>query len=543
MNLRTTTSSVYFQAMLFFFIVLLLQQCANPVAPTGGPVDEDPPVLDTLASSPLLPVNFTKKDIVLEFNEYLSLNNPATSIVISPPLQKRPNYNLRGKRVIIEFDKEEELLENTTYTINFGESIRDLTEGNILQNFLYAFSTGPVIDSLEMTIKLTDAFSGEPIEGAMAMLHPPGRDSALLEDKPIYFATTDQNGMATLQYLKAGSYEVFGLKDENRNFLLDLSSEKVGFFPEKVDLDGSKVPLVEIKMFQREERLFLSHKKWVDPGRLLLKYNRNPAAFNFHFPDMEVQPTQTLYGDSLVFHFGQQIPEDSFLVIVTQLPSFRDTLAIAQPKDGDRPRLQIKSYSQGLKPNEKATLQFNQLLAYSNDSLIQFQDTLDEAESQLRGNSEILDDKLILNPNLAEGKRGRWILLPGAIIDTFGRMNDSIPVDLRRESNNSLSSLHLTVAELDSNMQYILILETQRGEVKRQQISNVPNYLWKLDYLRPDNYSLRVIEDANFNSRWDPGIIIERVLPERVSTINLIDLRANWEFEQTVIPFEKIKDQ
>ena len=114
--------------ILALITILCFIRCANVVSPTGGPKDKIPPIVLSA-----VPENqstmFEGKEIVINFDEYVTLNNPNANILISPPLEKNPDYKLSGKSLIIKF--KEPLRNETTYSINFGESIKDLHEGNI----------------------------------------------------------------------------------------------------------------------------------------------------------------------------------------------------------------------------------------------------------------------------------------------------------------------------------------------------------------------------------------------------------------------------
>lgn len=527
-----------FAIVFLAYLIGILIGCANPVAPSGGPVDEDPPVLDTAASSPLLPVNFTERSITLTFDEFIQLNDPVNSILISPPLSKTPEYRVRGRRVVLEFDEEEELHPNTTYTINFSDAIRDITEGNVLENFLYAFSTGDFIDSLELSVKLIDAYTNEPVVGAMAMLHPTGSDSAMFVKKPLYFAVSGEDGIARLQYLRADSFQLYALKDENRNFLLDLVSEKVGMYPgEPVTVPYDGEPL-SIRMYQRDERLFLSHRRWEDGGRLLLKYNRPPESMKIEFPQLDDTIRRTTYGDTLAFHFPSLPVTDTLLMTATSLPDTRDTVRIPPPRDREVKPLRMKSVQTGLKPGEWAVFKFNQLLTEVDTSLIQKRDTITETSSGLR-NWVVSGDSLKLDLLLDEGDRGSWGFLPGAVEDIRNQRSDSLEMGFNRSTVGNFSRLTLSVEGLDTAYQYIFIMEGPRGdETARKIVRGVEGFIWELNNLRPNNYRLKVIEDINHNYRWDPGNILRRKEAERVSYHNITELRANWEFEQTVVPFE-----
>ena len=113
---------------------------------------------------------------------------------ISPFGNKSERQKSKEKKVIVEFDEEEVLKENTTYTINFGESIVDYTEGNPLTNYTFVFSTGEFIDSLSVSGTVVNSFTGEAQENVMVSLYDQLQDSVIYEERPLYFAKTDKSG-------------------------------------------------------------------------------------------------------------------------------------------------------------------------------------------------------------------------------------------------------------------------------------------------------------------------------------------------------------
>ena len=125
----------------------LLAGCASIGNPSGGRRDETPPRL--LRARPADgSLNFNGNRIVLDFDEYVNVKDPTTSVVISPPGDAMPRVSAQGRRVSVNFT--DSLLPNTTYTIDFGSAIEDNNEGNKLENFSYSFSTGDHIDSLRI---------------------------------------------------------------------------------------------------------------------------------------------------------------------------------------------------------------------------------------------------------------------------------------------------------------------------------------------------------------------------------------------------------
>ena len=151
---------------LFPFFLLLLSSCARQGAPTGGPKDTTPPRVDSLASTPNYAVRFQEKKIELRFDEWVTLSDVATQVVVSPPLRTKrvPDISLKGKTVVVEIPENDTLRPNTTYTINFGNAIKDLHEGNPAKDLRFVFSTGDFIDSLSVAGIVTDAYKLEPVE-------------------------------------------------------------------------------------------------------------------------------------------------------------------------------------------------------------------------------------------------------------------------------------------------------------------------------------------------------------------------------------------
>ena len=143
---------------LFYSLIIIIVACAKISTPSGGPRDRTPPVV--VKSVPVNGAkNFQGNKIEIVFNEYVVLDNINEKFMVSPPMKKKPRVFIKGKGVEVEFD--EKLKDSTTYTFYFQDAIKDLNEGNILQNYQFVFSTGPVIDSLSVTGNIYNAFNLE----------------------------------------------------------------------------------------------------------------------------------------------------------------------------------------------------------------------------------------------------------------------------------------------------------------------------------------------------------------------------------------------
>ena len=138
-------------------------------------------------------VNFEKKKIEITFDEYLKQDEIQQELIVSPPMEEEPLVKFRGKTMIIEF--QEELKDSTTYTLNFGQSIMDLNEGNVLPNFEFVFSTGGFVDSLAVLGSVRQAFDLlQPEEPTYLLLYEEPDDSSFYKDIPDYVSRADEKG-------------------------------------------------------------------------------------------------------------------------------------------------------------------------------------------------------------------------------------------------------------------------------------------------------------------------------------------------------------
>ena len=216
-----------FRAAILFIITALYISCAQQGSPSGGPRDEDPPmILESVPSN--YSTGFDAKKVQITFDEYIVLDNVNQELIVSPPMEEKPEVRLKGKSLVIEF--EEELKDSTTYTFNFGSAIKDLHEGNLLLNFEYVFSTGDVLDSLSVrgTLKYAEDLM-VPDEPISIMLYDDLRDSVPLTEIPLYVGRSDDSGVFSVNNLKADTFKIFALKDGNYNLLYDLPTEEIAF--------------------------------------------------------------------------------------------------------------------------------------------------------------------------------------------------------------------------------------------------------------------------------------------------------------------------
>lgn len=225
---RERFSPSFLQPILVAMILIaLLYGCANKVAPGGGPYDEMPPKL--LRSNPEnKTLNHKGKKITLYFDEYVKLEDVAKKVIISPPQLKNPKVTAIGKRIVVEL--EDDLVDSTTYTLDFTDAIVDNNEGNALENFSFAFSTGSEIDTMEVSGKVLSMRDHEPVQGILVGIHPAdaGRD-AFTDTTFLRMSRTSDRAVFVMRNIKHGAYNIYALKESNGNYRHDMITEGVAF--------------------------------------------------------------------------------------------------------------------------------------------------------------------------------------------------------------------------------------------------------------------------------------------------------------------------
>ena len=223
-----------------YFISITGSGCAQIGSPTGGPRDSIPPELVS-AIPELLTTNFTGNKIILNFNEYVDVQDVQNNLLVSPLPKINPTIDFKFKIVTIKL--KDSLLNNTTYTINFGNAIRDNNEGNPYKNFSYVFSTGKTIDSLQIRGRVIIAQSGKADSTIIALLYQQADDSAVQKRKPNYIARLDSAGNFTFKYLAAGSYKIYALKDGDGGKTYNSKTELFAFTDSMVTAVESFSPI------------------------------------------------------------------------------------------------------------------------------------------------------------------------------------------------------------------------------------------------------------------------------------------------------------
>lgn len=207
--MRTSIFSLLLVLFLAGYFGTFTTGCANIIPPGGGPRDSAPPQL--LSSTPRdSATNFRGDRMTFVFDEYIDdPQDLQNNLLFTPTFESNPEIAIKGKTMTLRF--RDSLLPNTTYIFNFGNAIRDLNEGNVFRNFVHTFSTGPVLDSLTLTGKVTLAETGGADSTMIVMLHRNLTDSAVIKERPIYIARVDAAGNFRFRNLPKATFAIYAL--------------------------------------------------------------------------------------------------------------------------------------------------------------------------------------------------------------------------------------------------------------------------------------------------------------------------------------------
>ena len=461
----------------FIAVSLLPGGCANIIAPSGGPKDSLAPVLVQAVPKDSAR-KFEGNKIVFTFNEYVEVQSIQENLLVSPTPKINPTVESKLRTVTVKI--KDTLEPNTTYSINFGNAIKDINEGNVLKNFTYVFSTGTTIDSLELRGRVIIAQTGKTDSTLIAMLHRNADDSAVIKERPRYMARLDSSGNFSFHHLAPGIYSLYALKDEGGQHRYMSKSQLFAFSDKRVEINGKTPPVLLYAYTEKDDE-----KKPGTPAT-----PKQPGA-------VQRSPSKNNRQDKrLIFRTSLENNQQDLLGHLNLV--FNDSL---KHFDSSKALLLDENY----KPVPGYTLT---------------PDSTGKVFTYRAAWKENTAYNLLLEKDFAEDTLGKKLL-----------KTDTIPFKTMKESD--YGSFRVRFKNLDLSKNPVLVL--LQGEDIKFSIKVAGNEVYK-KLFKPGEYEVRVLYDTNGNGVWDGGSFFGKHLqPENVQNVKKkFTVKANWDTDYPI---------
>lgn len=567
--------------------VLALYSCANVGNPNGGPYDELPPKFVSSIPVPNT-VNYKGQKIEILFDELIQLDNPSENVIITPPQRMLPVIQASGKKVKVELL--DSLKEDMTYTFDFTNSIADNNEKNVLENFTFAFSTGDVIDSLEISGTVLNASNLEPMPNISIGLHSNLADSAFRTLPFDRTSRTNDKGRFTVRNIKPGQYRIYALNDVNRDYKFDQPGEDIAF------LDSVFVPTftmgtrhdtiwrdsltidtvltvnytrflpddIELRLFKEKfERQYMTRPERPDEHRFVLRFNAPldtvpvPVPLNFTPEQADwfvTQPTDG--GANITFWLKDSTvwKQDTLRMELTYPKS--DSLNILRPQtDTIQTVLRRRNEERRRRNREEPEVVFlNMMIDAPKDmdlfdtvSVVFDEPVLSISKDMFRLEQEVdsvwglvsfefYQDSVntlayYIDRDWKYGESYQLTVDSAVIHSLYGKWNNAYQTKFKIKPEDSYGHLYINIIGTDTVPAFVELLNSKDTPVRKAPVKDGGALFMDL---KPDKYYARIVMDANGNGEWDTGNYAERLQPEEVFYCpKVYTILQNFQHEET----------
>lgn len=571
---------------LYLFLALVYYQfftsCASPSSPTGGPKDTIPPTL--IRSIPInKTINFKDRSITLEFDERIKTAKLKEQLIITPLTTSKYEFIVKKNTFKITFN--EPFNENTTYTINFRESIQDLTESNPTKYNKLTFSTGDYIDSLSIAGYVKELLTYDTLKNVFVGLYKAEDTVTIFNGSPYYFAEVDEKGKYLIENIKNGKYLIYAFKDDNKNLKLETNKEAYAFAKDTLFLD-SLYTIVHLDLI----RLDLTEFKKMSALASGKYYEIN---FNKYIYDYDIKPLKkehVIYSNKAkenksIRIYNNFTGSDSLQVAITAIDSINNVILdtvyvkfIESRRKVDDFNIQMKPVNRAsVNPSFTAEIKFNKpVLSYKTDSIfirydttiihhihdstflwskfrneLSFNvtvdrvliDTLNAQKQRLiasaKDTAKITDEQQNIKRQASSRETQKTPTINQGLQLYFGQgAFISADQDTSKSFGNNykfIEAKNFGTQKININTLYksfIVQLLKENLEVVREYTNNSNHTLRNIE---PGKYKIRVLIDLNEDEKWSPGNMIEQIEPEPVYIYpEILVIRADWETSITL---------
>ncbi len=566
---------------LYLFLSLLLYyiftSCATVTPPSGGPKDTIAPVrINTIPADKS--INYKGKVIVLEYDERIKTDKLKEQLIITPLVED--DYEFILKKNIFKISFKEPFQDSTTYTLNFRESIQDITENNPTKDNKFTFSTGSFLDSMSISGNVKKLLTYDTLENVIVGLYRAEDTVTIYNGSPYYFTQTDEKGRYLIENIKNGKYLLYAFFDDNKNLKLESNRESYGFAKDTILLNSLKtyknIDLIKLDLSKFKLMTALPSGKYFDINfnKFITDYDIIPLDRNH-----DILTNLSKEGKTIRFYnnFGDI---DSLQVSFSAIDSINSILTDTLFVKFKPSRRKTETFKIDITPENNAQIDtkidveinFSKpIISINTDSIyIQFDTTkiveIDDSIFIWNKLKDKLSFQIAINKSLADTVLSRRIKAEQIKMDSIQQKQSEAPI--KKQTNKSSKQLKPKIntglqfyfgigsfysADLDTSksigLKYEFIEPSKNGiqniniqtefesftvqlldenfEIYKET-SNQKTIRFK--NLEPGRYKIRVLIDANNDGTWSIGNMLNHIEPEPVYIYpEFIVIRADWE--------------
>lgn len=506
---------------LLLLVLVGLGSCATPSSPTGGPPDNEGPVI--IETEPTTgTTNFSDQTIILHFSEFVNRSSLNQAIVVEPDIGISYELDWGRKSVKLEFDKA--IPDTTTLIVTIGTEFQDMN-GNAMETpQKIAVSTGPEIDEGQLTGQVISAQSGEGNEGQRILLY---RDPVDLTQQADYIASTDTGGVFQFSYLRQGTYKAIWVDDRNRNKTWEPEQERAQpFAQEQIELAKAQSDTIGTIFITEVDTTFPNLQ-----GVGLFSSQRMRMRFS---EDIQLTDSASItVTDTLGNHFADADPlyiqpDEEFILFahserpLAETSSFQVELEGIVDQSGNAQRNSTPTFTGSTQEDttQQRIITRNNLSGYFPEDPVEVIYAKPIDNSSIRDSLRIIEGTEMVEewPHV-EISQNILRILPNQQwqdgIDYEMRIWDPIIEDFRSFQPtiwHTSQMGELSITARDSTLQNIrLSIENEESDILRDTSFSRSIEITELPAL---SYKVTAFQDRNKNGSWDPGRVEPYVKPE-----------------------------
>ena len=527
--------------LLLLIFSFLVHSCARVGSPVGGSKDTlAPKFLSSNIDTTRVNVRRDIKELRIDFDEYITLKDVSKNLNISPPIENITRIlpsNIANKFLVIQWS--DTLQANTTYNFNFGNSIADNSEGNVLRYFNFAFSTGEKLDDLYISGEVKDAFAitkQNSSENKMVVGMYQLKDTIDYKKKPYYITKVDDDGYYELNYLAPGKYKIIAFDDENGNSVYDPGKEKIGFRKDTVSIEKS-ISGLNLKLYPSKKAFKKPELKEI-PGGILMTFEGNPTdvkvtSRNEKLQDFKVthipkSDSVRIWFDAVKSNIGQTVTEN--LKFGYEADGKKDSTSVFYKYNAKNAMTVDNNIGGSLLPPKT---DFKLISNYIVDKINPEKWTLktDSVSQNFTAKISAANPyEILVQSDFVVGKKYQ-LTIPKTTVSSFYEKNAaSKRYDFEADKVENYGSLNFTLTNAPKTKYWIQLLDSSEKAVYQKYTSGTQvNFA----IVKPGDYIVRILVDNNENNHWDEADFVNETFAEdSYIYYKMVVARALWESKE-----------